>query len=314
MVATPLCGISIRIWRVDLRLATFPFRQPATESVIFDGWYLAEAENSEKLAPELPYWDFRTVLGLRGTIDFNIAELLVSSHLDGTSTLGVLVSVISDSANAEVALTKEPIRIQDGMRLPLPIEVTLDGQSLSRTCTINVELVVLDPVPSSPLGAERPGSILWSHHDRFILEGSGAQFPTYAEDFPSSRPSQANALWEIHVDDSDLEANFLSNVHVVLNTAYPDVRDMLRGSGSKAAEALQRHLDFDVTRRILETALASPEIVSSTLDFDDQSVRGGLRRAVAFTWPKTDIRYLADRRRTSPGLLEAEIQHMRGGE
>ncbi|PCC24724.1 hypothetical protein CIK75_11135 [Glutamicibacter sp. BW78] len=295
-----------------MKLATFPFRQPAPESVNFDGWYLSEAEFAERLAPELQYWDFRTVLDLRGTIEFDIGELLFASHLDAKSTLGVLVSATSESANAEVALTNDPVRIQAGTQLPIPIEVTLVGKNLSRTCAISIELVVLDPVPTSPLGAERPGSILWSHQDRFILEGSGAQFPTYAEDFSSSRPSQANALWEIYIDDSDLQANFLSNVHVVLNTAHAEVRDMLRGSGSKATVALQRHLDFDVTRRIIATALATKEVVSSNLDFDDQSVMGGLRRAVAFTWPKADICHLADLRGTSPGLLEAEIQHMRG--
>jgi hypothetical protein len=219
------------------------------------------------------------------------------------------------SASAEATSTETVLALVDipvGWNAARALTVEVPGQHFARRLTVTTQVVVTAAEPLDGIAPSKHGSILWSTEQKTYLQGVGAQFPTYAEDFSITRPNLSNAGWVIHIDVTDPHALFLSNIKVVLNSGRPEIQRLLSGARDASTAQIQRMVDVDVSRRIAVAGLRMPEVLDCEADFDDLSVAGGLRASLALLWPDVPIDHLVHEFEYDTGAFEARIQQTRG--
>lgn len=293
-----------------VKVSVAPFKMPDPESIQFSGWSHRHNGQDAPLAEELEHWDYQTRLVLSGFLKVDEPSTLNNCELAPESRLAVLVTAQSQATRTELQLCL--VDLPKGWNDAYALTVEVPGIHFSRRLTLRTQVVVSRSCPLSDVAPSLDGSILWSHEQKTYLQGSGAQFPTYAEDFTITRPHYSGAGWIIDIDTSDLGAHFLSNIRIVLNTGLRSIQKLLAGSDDSDSVRLQKMIDYDVSRRILVAALGAPEVWSLDPDFDDLSVAGGLRSAVAALFPETPVEYLAHDLDGKLGELEARLQDRRG--
>ena len=287
-----------------------PFLVPATENVTFDGWYQQLGDDNVALPEELEHWDYQTRLVLSAFISLNEPQILSECHLGPGARLGVLVVASSDATSTESVLAL--VDIPRGWNDTRALTVEVPGQHFARRLTVGTQVVVTVPDPLDGIAPSKQGSILWAAEQKTYLQGVGAQFPTYAEDFNVTKPKLNHAGWMIEIDTTDPHALFLSNIKVVLNSGRPEIQKLLSGAKDSSTAQLQRLIDVDVSRRIATAGLRMPEVLDSEADFDDLSVAGGLRASLSLLWPDVPVDHLAHELENDTGAFEARIQQNRG--
>jgi hypothetical protein len=292
-----------------LKVAVPPFLVPSPGSITLDGWYLQIEEENVPMPEELEHWDYQTRMVLSAFLTLNENVILKECHLGPESYLGILVTASAEATSTEIVLAQVEVPVGWNGARALTIEVP--GQHFARRLTITSQVVVTAAEPEDELAPSRPGSILWSSAQKTHLQGMGAQFPTYAEDFEVTRPKIGHAGWLVDIDTSDPHASFLSNVKLVLNSGRPEIQRLLKGARDPSTLQLLRILDVDVTRRIASAGLSMPEVLTADPDFDDLSVAGGLRASLSLLWPDVPIENLAHELRNDPGAFEARVQENR---
>lgn len=287
-----------------------PFLVPPTESISFDGWYQQLGDENVALPEELEHWDYQTRLILSAFITLDEAQILSDTHLGPGSRLGVLVTASAEATSTESVLAL--VDIPAGWNDARALTVEIPGQNFARRLTVTTQVVVTTAEPLDGLAPMKQGSILWTMTQKTYLQGIGAQFPTYAEDFSITRPKLSHAGWFIHIDATDPHALLLSNIKVVLNSGRPEIQKLLSGAKDSSTAQIQRMIDVDVSRRIASAGLGMPEVLDSDADFDDLSVAGGLRASLALLWPDIPVEHLAHEFANDTGAFEARIQQNRG--
>lgn len=287
-----------------------PFLIPSADDIIFDGWYQQLGDENVALPEELEHWDYQTRLILSAFIKLNEPQILTECHLGPATRLGVLVVASSESTSTESVLAL--VDIPQGWNDARALTVEVPGQHFARRLTIDTQIVVTVPEPLDGVAPSKPGSILWSVEQKTYLQGVGAQFPTYAEDFNVTRPKLKHAGWFIHIDTTDPHGRFLSNIKVVLNSGRPEIQKLLSGAKDSSTAQIQKMMDVDVSRRIATAGLSMPEVLDGEADFDDLSVAGGLRTSLTLLWPDIPVENLAHEFENDTGAFEARIQQTRG--
>lgn len=287
-----------------------PFLVPPSESISFDGWYQQLGDDNVALPEELEHWDYQTRLILSAFITLDEAHILSEVHLGPGSRLGVLVTASSEATSTESVLAL--VDVPTGWNDVRALTVEVPGQHFARRLAVTTQVVVTVAEPMDGLAPSKQGAILWTATQKTYLQGIGAQFPTYAEDFNVTRPKLNHAGWFIHVDATDPHALFLSNIKVVLNSGRPEIQRLLSGAKDASTVQIQRMIDVDVSRRIASVGLSMPEVLDSDTDFDDLSVAGGLRASLALLWPDVPVELLAHEFANDTGAFEARIQQNRG--
>lgn len=293
-----------------MKVRVSPFLVPSPEQIVFDGWYQQLGDENVALPDELEHWDYQTRLILSGFITIDEPLILAQCHLGPDSRLGVLVTAFSEATSTECVLAL--VDIPTGWNDARALTVEVPGQHFARRLTIDTQVVVAAAEPMDGISPSKQGSILWSTKQKTYLQGIGAQFPTYAEDFNVTRPQLKHAGWMIHIDTTDPHALFLSNIKVVLNSGRPEIQKLLSGAKDAASAQIQRMMDVDVSRRIAAAGLRMPEVLDNDADFDDLSVAGGLRASLSLLWPDTTVEVLAHEFENDTGAFEARIQQNRG--
>lgn len=287
-----------------------PFIVPEAESITFDGWYQQIGDENVSLPDELEHWDYQTRLVLSAFMTLNEAQILKDCHLGSGSRLGVLVSASAEATSTETVLALVDIPV--GWNAARALTVEVPGQHFARRLTVTTQVVVTVAEPLDGVAPSKQGSILWSTGQKTYLQGVGAQFPTYAEDFSITRPKISHAGWVIQIDVTDPHALLLSNIKIVLNSGRSEVQKLLSGAKDAFTAQIQRMIDVDVSRRIATAGLRMPEVLDSEADFDDLSVAGGLRASLALLWPDVSIEHLAHELENDAGAFEARVQQSRG--
>ena len=237
-------------------------------------------------------------------------KFLSECHLGPGARVGVLVLASSEATSTESVLAL--VDIPQGWNDTRAITVEVPGQHFARRLTIDTQVVVTVPDPLDGIAPSKQGSILWAAAQKTYLQGVGAQFPTYAEDFNITKPELNRAGWVVEIDTADPHALFLSNIKVVLNSGRPEIQKLLSGAKDSSTAQLQRLIDVDVSRRVASAGLRMPEVLDSEADFDDLSVAGGLRASLSLLWPDVPVDHLAHEFENNAGAFEARIQQNRG--
>lgn len=292
-----------------MKLSVPPFRTAKDEHAEFLGWYFAGDGEPSPLPDELEVWDYQTTIQLTSRIDVNLPALLSWCDLGAGSRIACLVTAKSSRTSVEVAVSLTELQSAEAQSLPL--SATIAGQEMGGRLTITTSLIVLDAQPLTLVSPRQPGSVLWSVKHHTHLQGTGSQFPTYAESFSERYPELREASWFLYIDTMDLDASFLSSVRLILNADKPQIRKLLQGATDSTTKLLQRTIDTDVTRQIVQRALAIPEILDVDADFAESDLLHGLRNCLQMLWPGQSAEQLVNEHKQSPWTLEAKIQASR---
>lgn len=292
-----------------MKLSVPPFRTAKNEHVEFSGWFFPADGEPSPLPDELEVWDYQTTIQLTSRIDVNLPDLLSWCNLGAESRIGCLVTAKSSKTTVDLAVSLVELRPAESQSVAL--SATIPGLELGGRLTIATSLVVLDSQPLALVSPRQPGSVLWSARDHTHLQGVGSQFPTYAESFNERYPDFKEASWFLHMDTTDLDASFLSSVRLILNADKPQIRKLLQGGKDSTTQLLRRTIDTDVTRQIVQRALAIPEILDVDADFEESDLLHGLRNCLQMLWPEQSAEHLVNEHKHSPWTLEAKIQASR---
>lgn len=296
-----------------MKIAVPPFYVPDVNSVSHSEWFLSLNGSSEILPEEMKTWDYQTVLSLRAELDIDQALIMDQCRLGSECRFRVVVKAKSSSTTADLLVFEMEIAAHEDLA-SVPIDFMLPGIELGGRLTLTTFLLLDKSVaPLDPLAPHQRGSILWRQSRHVYLQGIGAQFPTDAEDFRSTRPETPDALWQLDADLSDPEASFANVVRLSLNTSQPAIQRLLQGISSPEVKQLQHLLDVDVTRQLAILGVRSDAVLDREPDRDDPSVVAVLRSLLQQLWPHvSDPHIMRKIWETEPSRFEAHIQSVRG--
>lgn len=289
-----------------MKIPVAPFLTAPADAVRHGGWHLSTPEGDTPLPAELDHWDYQTTLDLSAAVYVDRNAVATACGLGIDSGLAVLVTAHSDFTRTEQRVCV--LEIPQQHAFDLAVRVELAGDQLGGRLTLRTSLVVTNPRPVSELAPSHAGSIIWRAEQRTHLQGIGAQFPTDASDFTITRPSQADAGWELRVEMSDLDALFISAARLTLNSACLPVQKLLEGGLDDQTEQLRRTLRWDVTRQMVDLALGSEDVLTAEFDPDATSVGGVLRNVLARVWPQESPTTIRSWWKDDPSRVELQLQ------
>jgi hypothetical protein len=286
-----------------------PFLTPPEDAVSHGGWLLKTTDGDDPLPKEVAHWDYQTTVELAAPVSVDRKGVTEACRLDFGSGLAVLVLARSNHTNAELVAAHLELPMSE--TFDLAVEIALDGSELGGRLTLETLLVVTDPRPLDRLAPQHAGSILWRTSQWTDLEGVGTQFPTDTLDFKAVG-LDPGAGWQLRIDMTDPEARFMSAARLTLNSGHPAIERLLNGAKDDGTEQLLRALNWDVTRQMVHTALASDEVAGLELDPETTTVAGVLRNLLGRIWPVESIATLQHWNRTEPARIEIHLQHHAG--
>ncbi|MDO9486377.1 MAG: hypothetical protein Q7K25_09995 [Actinomycetota bacterium] len=289
-----------------MKLPVVPFLTPPHEAISHGDWLLTTAGGDVALAKEVPHWDYQTTLELAAPVSVDRQAVTDACQLERTSGLAVVVMARSNHTNVERVAARLDLPMNDAF--DLAVQIRLDGAELGGRLTLETLLVVTEPKPQSHLAPQRPGSIIWRRSTWTDLEGSGTQFPTDTMDFMTAG-LDPNAGWQLKIDLSDPDARFMSATRLTLNSAHPSVVRMLGGVRDDGTEQLLRTLNWDITRQMVQVAIASDDVCQMDMDPDGTSVAAVLRNLLSRIWPTESTIVLRRWLEHDPGRIEVRLQH-----
>jgi hypothetical protein len=289
-----------------------PFLQPHPAAIRHFGWELQSSAGLIPLPLEMDHWDYQTQLALTAKISLDLRKVTDDCGLDASSRFSLIAVAKSSKTPVETKVADVPVPAGQEI-CDVTLTAIVPGGTSGGRLSLETLLVVADAKPVTPLAPVRAGSILWRDVQHSHLQGIGTQFPTDAEDFGLTRSEVAKAGWKLSIDTSEPDALFLTSVRLTLNTRHAAVMKLLSGSKDAETRQLQRMIDFDVTRQLVNAALDAEEILSLDVDWEAVSVGGILRNLLQQLWPTGEdpqtLRswYVNDRTR-----IETHLQHVRG--
>jgi hypothetical protein len=292
-----------------LKIPVVPFLTPPEGTVLHGDWRLRTSDGDVELPRELPHWDYKTKMAVSAPLFIDRTAATESCGLERNSGLAVLVLASSNHTRVEERVALVPCALIDDVELE--VECLLDGALLGGRLTLETQLVVTDPRPTNRLAAQHPGSILWKSRRWTDLEGSGTQFPTEAIPFGAAG-LDPGAGWHLKIDTADPDARFAAAVRLTLNSDQPAIRLIQEGARDAATQRLLRTLHWDITRQMVQVALATDEVVDLEVDFEGSSVSQVLRNLLGRLWPSHSPETLRQWAANDPSRIEVPIQHLSG--
>ena len=288
------------------------FNVPSSDSialfdfdVLIDGHSL-RAENASTQAA----WSPSSSIDIRAEVDIDLNAALSSASLtdnigEPVGILGLVIAWKSTRTNLHGA--SSPIEVVDGLNR---VSTTLEGSVLGGDLQISIDIVLLsnlDP-QSTPLGAHKPGSRLWSSSYSVALEGSGSQFPVSFLDFKKFYGLPDKAMWQIEVQ-GDLDAHASSGIRLKLNSSHPRIQEYLSDANSTSNEDLSFQLRVASVVQMLSFAYLQdiPQLQQYAID-DETTLAAVLQTTHDTYFPNISLEENSEKYKESPGWLEAEIQ------
>lgn len=282
-----------------------PFLTPPDSAISHGEWLLATSDGDVPLPKEVAHWDYQTVLELAAPVSVDRRSVTQACQLEWDSGLAVLVMARSNHTNAEFLATRLDVPMVDDF--DLAVDLRLEGAELGGRLTLETILVVSDPKPMSRLAPHHPGSIVWRVSHWTDLEGIGTQFPTDTLDFKAAG-MDPHAGWQLRIDMSDPEARFMSAARLTLNSGHPAIERLLNGAKDEGTDQLLRTLNWDITRQMVQAALASDDVAGRDIDHESTSVAAVLRNLLGRIWPIESTHTLRHWQQHDPARIEVHLQ------
>lgn len=188
----------------------WPFFRAKSTSYEFAPWQLSGTDGA--LLPEyLEGWDPATDVAIERVVRCDLATIRRDTALGVEVPLLLSVSSVNEQSFMTESLYRAPL--EDAQELLVELPAARLGGSITLKCAI----VVGSTDISRPLGCARwAGSVLASHEQRLVLEGSGPMFPLAEVDFAASIYAP-EASWALQFPE-DLSLPVLGSVLLLVNS------------------------------------------------------------------------------------------------
>jgi hypothetical protein len=208
-----------------------------------------------------PDWHYLTNLAVEWQIDVDLPTVRRDCGLSPTGRLGALLTWHSDRTNMRGG--NDLVILTNGVNA---LRAELPGTLLGGTLTVDARVVLArQDAAAQPLAPTRAGTLLWYDTRRVVLEGDAGRWPTNACDFAEAGiPGGRTGLWYLEVTTRDLGSAASQCLLLHLNTAHPDINELLNRPDNAHAALLHRALRYDTYRQLLTLAVTDDE-------FDDRA-------------------------------------------
>lgn len=251
----------------------WPFRRAGSATLEFEPWHLSGSD--PVLLPEyLEGWDPLTDVHLDRVVRCDLQAVKSEAGLAVTDELVLSVSWV----NRQSFMTESVYRAYLGS--DQLVRVALPARRLGGSITLRTTVVVAASDLNRPLGVARwAGSILASHEQIVMLEGSGPMFPIAEVDFAGTA-YPPDASWTLQLPD-DLALPVLGSVLLLVNSRDRELISALAASKPDTRQtAILENLEGQVASFLIEIAAASRAELESEV-WSEQSVGDLLIRYLA---------------------------------
>lgn len=253
-----------------------PYLVPRPGTVVWEPWFLLDAEEWRSLPDQIDGWDPGTDLRAARRVRVDIVRFVQETGLD-LADVALTVSWTSsttDMTEAAPAVTFDA----NGTAM---VDTTLVGERLSGTLTLRSTISLVRAAVARGAGvAAVPGSVLAEDVQRVVLETMSSMFPVHEIDFSHTRLSPT-ASWHLETS-TDLTAPFYGTFRVLINKRDRELRTAVaRGSKDRRQHALVDELQAGVATLLLELALHLRAELAEREAWPPDSVGDVLARTVA---------------------------------
>lgn len=251
----------------------WPFRRAGSATIEFEPWHLSGLD--PVLLPEyLEGWDPLTDVHVDRVVRCDLHALKSEAGLAATDELILSVSWV----NRQSFMTESVYRADLGT--DQLVQVALPASRLGGSVTLRTTVVVATTDLNRPLGVARwAGSVLASHEQIVILEGTGPMFPIAEVDFAGTvYPPYAS--WALQLPD-DPSLPVLGSVLLLVNSRDRELISALAASKPDTRQAaILENLEGQLASFLIEHAAVSRAELESEV-WSEQSVGEILIRYLA---------------------------------
>lgn len=272
----------------------WPFRRAAASSIEFAPWLLTGVD-SVLLPGFFEGWDPLTDIVIERTIRSDVAAIRSETGLGSDAPLVLSVSWINRQSFMTESAYRAPLDQDQKIRIALP------ASRLGGSITLRTTVAVASTDTSRPLGVARwAGSVLASHEQTLVLEGSGPMFPISEVDFAGS-VYLPDASWALQLPD-DLTLPVLGSVLLLINSRDNELVHALSASKPDPRQtALLETLEGQVGAFLIAAAASHRGELESE-DWADQSVGELLASYLAIAEDHGVLKVLTG---ADPGIIAA---------
>ncbi|GAA4923870.1 hypothetical protein HD597_011206 [Nonomuraea thailandensis] len=253
-----------------------PYLVPRPGTVVWEPWYLLDADKWSLLPDEIDGWDPGTDLRAARRVRVDVARFVQETGLD----LADVVLVVSwTSSTTDMTEAASAVRFDsNGMA---SVDATLVGERLSGTLSLRSTISLAGTAVGQGVGvASVPGSVLAEHVQRVVLETMSSMFPVHEIDFAYTRLSPT-ASWHLEAS-TDLTAPFYGTFRVLINKRDRELRAAVaRGAKDRRQQALLDELQAGVAALLLELGLHLRAELAERDEWPPDSVGDVLARTIS---------------------------------
>ncbi|MFB4294552.1 hypothetical protein ACBI99_43415 [Nonomuraea sp. ATR24] len=253
-----------------------PYLVPRPGTVVWEPWYLFDADEWSLLSDEIDGWDPGTDLQVARHVRVDVARFAQETGI-AIADVALVVSWTSSTT----AMTEAAPSVRFDSNGMATVSATLVGERLSGTLSLRSTISLAGTLAKQAAGvASIPGSVLAEHTQQAVLENASSMFPVHEVDFTHTRLSPT-ASWHLETS-TDLTAPFFGTFRVLINKRDRELSAAVkRGAKDKRQQLLLDELQASVATLLLELALHLREELAEREEWPSNSVGDVLARTIA---------------------------------
>lgn len=261
---------------------------------------------AESVNDHIPGWDYDSQMELTRSIQLRPKTVLDSLGLnDSVAQLSIIV--VAETGPTSYRWLAYRTDVPNDAEWQHGIRVEVDSIHLAQRLSLVTEVVLATRIArAKSFTPNQLGSRLLRDVQVVQLEGSLGRFPMEMIDFQKGLPflQAPHALWYLDWDPSRPESQFLGTVLLYINSAHPEVSNLIR----VAEPSILSTLRCDVIRAMCQAMLRNEEFLANYADYDTDTVGGQVREWLRLAFGDEKPELFQSKLDSSPERFEARLQ------
>lgn len=287
--------------------SAFPYKTIPSEMFLLGEWERIDINvDAESIGDHIAGWDYDSYMELARSVQLEPESIMKELGLD-RSDARMSIVVTAETGPTSYRWIVSRTDVPQDVAWQADLRIKLESVHLAQRLSLATEVVLAKGISKAkPFTAKELGSRLYRDVKIIQLEGSLGRFPMDMLDFGKGLPflQAPGALWYLDWDPSRPESQFLGTVLLYINSAHPEVSNLIQA----AEPTLLAILRCDVIRAMCEALLQNEEFVSNYSDFQSDTVGGQVREWLMIAFGDEKPQSLQSKLDSSPGRFEARIQ------
>jgi hypothetical protein len=285
----------------------FPYKTVPEELVELGPWERFDQHgDAETVGEDIAGWDYDSHMEFGRSIKFHPKTIIKSLGLKSTDS-GLSVIVTAETGPTSYRWLVSRADVPDAATWKHDIRFEVSSANLAQRLSLTTEIILAGEVGKpATFAPSESGSRLFRDVQVLQLEGSLGRFPMEMIDFQKGLPflQAPHALWYLDWDPSRPESQFLGTVLLYINSAHPEVSNLVQA----AEPTIISVLSCDVIRAMCESMLQNEDFVANYADFETDMVGGQVREWLQLAYGGERPELIKSKLDSSPGRFEARIQ------